>query len=286
MLRSPASFPPQLPSTVYPRGDLRQGGCPSHPPLPRPKAFTKLLGKNRGATNEAAVNAPIADVCRAPLRERRAGSRTKASGRRLSRANEQRERRCAPVEPSTNSSKERRVSAVRFGEALVSLVQPRLLRTANNTSWPFVEELLCSKRPRRKLHTRPSLAARAASPAGRRSVSFATRKAYPNGAIGVLFRPCVESGPEVATNDVAKAGVSRCQLGVEVRAKSMSERERRRHGVPTPESFRGRSSWKATRGGTGVCQIHESTTGVVTGGDATRLRRPRAGVEEPLFGTR
>lgn len=172
MLRCPTSFPPQLPSTVYPRGDLRQGGCPSHPPLPRPKAFTKLLGKNRGATNEAAVNAPIADVCRAPLRERRAGSRTKASGRRLSRANEQRERRCAPVEPSTNSSKERRVSTVHFREALVSLVQPRLLRTANNTSWPFVEELLCSKRPRRKLHTRPSLAARAASlPADGRSRS-------------------------------------------------------------------------------------------------------------------
>lgn len=60
--------------------------------------------------------------------------------------------------------------------------------------------------------------------------------------VGVLFCPCVENGPEVATNDIAKAGVSRRQLGLEVRAKNMSERERRRQGVPTPESFRGASS--------------------------------------------
>lgn len=33
----------------------------------------------------------------------------------------------------------------------------------------------------------------------------------PTGAFSVLFRPCVESGPDVATNIVAKARVPRCR---------------------------------------------------------------------------
>lgn len=73
----------------------------------------------------------------------------------------------------------------------------------------------------------------------------------PTGASGVPSCPRIESGPEVATNDVAKASRRRAsrsrRLVVEDPARSMSERERRhRHGVPTPSrrSFRGQLNWK------------------------------------------
>lgn len=95
----------------------------------------------------------------------------------------------------------------------------------------------------------------------------------PTGASGVPSCPRIESGPEVATNDVAKASRRRAsrsrRLVVEDPARSMSERERRhRHGVPTPSrrSFRGQLNWKP---------IACSRMGVCTELGSLRGRPPR-----------
>ncbi|KAM7282358.1 hypothetical protein ISCGN_002508 [Ixodes scapularis] len=64
--------------------------------------------------------------------------------------------------------------------------------------------------------------------------------ASPAGVFSVLSRPYIKSGPDVAANDVAEAGVSCCclsrswRLAVEMLAKSTGEGEcRGLHGVPT-----------------------------------------------------
>lgn len=65
--------------------------------------------------------------------------------------------------------------------------------------------------------------------------------------LSVPSRPRIQSGSEVATNDVARAGTSRGQTIAEVPAKSMSERKRRRRcSVTGPgcSNFRGLSSRK------------------------------------------
>uniref|UniRef100_A0A147BE12 Putative secreted protein n=1 Tax=Ixodes ricinus TaxID=34613 RepID=A0A147BE12_IXORI len=102
----------------------------------------------------------------------------------------------------------------------------------------------------------------------------------------VLFHPCVESRPEVATNDVTKAGMSCCRMsrswrsGVGVPAESTSQCERgRRCGVPTASrrSLRGPSSWRATCSTTGIWPIHHCCfTARVAAGDTSKTSSSRS----------
>ncbi|CAN8022862.1 unnamed protein product [Ixodes persulcatus] len=107
--------------------------------------------------------------------------------------------------------------------------------------------------------------------------------ASPTGVSGVPFRPRIQSVPEAATNDVAKAGVSHRRMSrsrrLDVAVPEESTREcdcRHRCGVLTPDcqNFHEVSSWRATCGGTGVCHIRHrryDTPRIATGDGVTLL---------------
>lgn len=93
------------------------------------------------------------------------------------------------------------------------------------------------------------------------------------GAFSVLYRPRIESGSKVTTDDDAKAGVSLCPTSQSRRAVSRRSL-RKKAGVPTPScrSFRGLSGWRATCSRTGTCHNHLrcfATIRVVPGDGAT-----------------
>lgn len=94
---------------------------------------------------------------------------------------------------------------------------------------------------------------------------YAASKESPIDLFSTVFRLCVQIDPEVATNDVTKAGVSSCRMSwprrlvAERPAKSTSERECHcRPGVPTPScrNVRRLPSWTAIFRRTGVRHIH------------------------------